>query len=531
MSSKPTLRDIAEATGVSTASVSMILNGKSLERFSSQRVASVLAEAERIGYRTPSARCAGKQIAILSPSVSNPYHTMMISGIDAAAHAAGYHTAIYNTYWNPRTESHLLDSLDYSRVAGIIFAMTPIQTAKVRELSRRVPIVAVGDRVTDCGIDTVDVDNFGAAQLVAKHLIDLGHTRIAYLSTALNEHHISRMRRAQGLQEAYRMWCPEGSVTICSHVNSLEAEISTPDLEYRSGMELAYKCLRNDKITGIVAINDMVAFGVLDALQRYTLSDSLLEAALAQPDQPEQALEHRARRLQGSGLLPMAGFGECLQHELIEPLPDVLQRYQQLLALWPTPLNSALPVSFEGHGLMLEGWLSNLHQRNDNGLLSITTIPNSIGAIKTRKWHRLTRSWVNHLVACASGLDMSTALVASDDTLLLEPLDTKQAREILGNLLTAWKVGMSHPLPVAVKTAFAWLAQTDPAKADAAAQKAYEGDGQTSDGERRESAALARQFPDYAALMAGDEFEEWCDALYRPLFDAPWRSLNSEASR
>ena len=58
MSSKPTLRDIAEATGVSTASVSMILNGKSLERFSSQRVASVLAEAERIGYRTPSDRCS-----------------------------------------------------------------------------------------------------------------------------------------------------------------------------------------------------------------------------------------------------------------------------------------------------------------------------------------------------------------------------------------------------------------------------------------------------------------------------------------
>ena len=268
MSSKPTLRDIAEATGVSTASVSMILNGKSLERFSSQRVASVLAEAERIGYRTPSARCSGKQIAVLSPSVANPYHTKMIAGIDAAGHAAGYHTAIYNTYWNPRTESHLLDSLDYSRVAGIIFAMTPTQTAKVRELSRRVPIVAVGDRVTDCGIDTVDVDNFGAAQLVAKHLIDLGHKRIAYLSTALNEHHVSRMRRGEGLQEAYRLWCPEGSVTICSHVNSLEAEITTPDLEYRSGMELAYKCLRNDKITGIVAINDMVAFGVLDALQR-----------------------------------------------------------------------------------------------------------------------------------------------------------------------------------------------------------------------------------------------------------------------
>ena len=99
------------------------------------------------------------------------------------------------------------------------------------------------------------------------------------------------------------------------------------------------------------------------------------------------------------------------------------------------------------------------------------------------------------------------------------------------SLLLAWKVGMSRPLPIAVKTAFAWLAQSDPAKAEAAAQKAYEGDGQTSNGERRESAALARQFPDYAALIATHEFEDWCDALYRPLFDAPWRSLTSEVAR
>ena len=47
------------------------------------------------------------------------------------------------------------------------------------------PIVAVGDRVVDFGIDTVDVDNFGAAQLVAKHLIGLGHKRIAYLDIGL----------------------------------------------------------------------------------------------------------------------------------------------------------------------------------------------------------------------------------------------------------------------------------------------------------------------------------------------------------
>jgi exodeoxyribonuclease V gamma subunit len=270
---------------------------------------------------------------------------------------------------------------------------------------------------------------------------------------------------------------------------------------------------------------------VLDALQRYSLSDSLLEAALGHLDSTDQVLEAQAKRLQNSGLLPMAGFGECLQRELIEPLPDLLQRYQQLLALWPTPLTNALPVSLELLGLRLEGWLSGLHQRADGGLLSVTTIPNSIGSIKSRKWHRLTRPWVNHLVACASGMAMTTALVASDDSLLLGPMPEDAALRILGDLLMAWQTGMRQPLPIAVKTGFAWLGQTDPVKAQVAARKAYEGDGLTTDGERRESPALARQFADFDSLAADETFPDWCNALYRPLLEAPWRSLNSEEAR
>jgi exodeoxyribonuclease V gamma subunit len=194
-------------------------------------------------------------------------------------------------------------------------------------------------------------------------------------------------------------------------------------------------------------------------------------------------------------------------------------------------LASALPVSLEVHGLRLEGWLSGLHQRADGGLLSITTIPNSIGSIKSRKWHRLTRPWVNHLVACASDMAMTTALVASDDSLVLAPMEADCARRTLGDLLLAWQSGMRQPLPIAVKTAFAWLGQTDPVKAEAAARKAYEGDGLTTEGERRESVALARQFADYDALIADETFVDWCNALYRPLIEAPWRSMSSEEPR
>jgi exodeoxyribonuclease V gamma subunit len=82
-----------------------------------------------------------------------------------------------------------------------------------------------------------------------------------------------------------------------------------------------------------------------------------------------------------------------------------------------------------------------------------------------------------------------------------------------------------------VKTSFAWLGQTDPVKAEAAARKAYEGDGLTTDGERRESPALSRQFADYDALIAEETFADWCDALYKPLLEASWRSSTSEEAR
>lgn len=243
------------------------------------------------------------------------------------------------------------------------------------------------------------------------------------------------------------------------------------------------------------------------------------------------ALQSQAQRLQGSGLLPMAGFGTCLQAELIEPLPDLLARYRDLRVLWPITLDSALPITFSYQGVTLEGWIGGLQQRADGGLLSVTTIANAIGGTRTRKWHRMIRCWVEHLAACAVGLPLTTALVASDDTLLLKPLSEEAAAERLRDLLSAWLIGMSAPLPIAVKTAFAWLGQSDPAKAQAAAHKAYEGDGITFDGERRESVALARQFPDFEAMLADETFTGWCDTLYRPLFEAPWQSVDAQEAQ
>ncbi|WP_145188703.1 exodeoxyribonuclease V subunit gamma [Pseudomonas sp. URMO17WK12:I11] len=271
---------------------------------------------------------------------------------------------------------------------------------------------------------------------------------------------------------------------------------------------------------------------VLDALQRYGASELLLSAALSDPDNAEQALQAQARRLQACGVLPLAGFGERLQAELIQPLPDLLQRHTQLLQRWPTVVDGALPIHFEHADHRLEGWLGRVHQAADQSLLSITTIPNTISAGRNGlKWHRLIPSWVMHLAACAAGYPLHTALLASDLTLLLDPLPQAEASEQLGQLLVARQAAMNAPLPVAAKTAFAWLAQPDPDKALAAAARAYEGDGRHSFGERSESLALARQFRDFTALTADETFEGWCETLYRPLFSAAWQALGNPESR
>lgn len=270
---------------------------------------------------------------------------------------------------------------------------------------------------------------------------------------------------------------------------------------------------------------------VLDALQRYGLSESLLGAALADPDNAEHALKAQALKLQACGLLPLAGFGEALQAELIEPLPDLLQRHRQLLQRWPSLVEGALPIHFEHGGHRLEGWLGRVYQAQDQSLLSITTVPNTLSAGRNNlKRHRLIPTWVMHLAACASGYPLHSALVASDLTLLLAPLPQAEAAERLGELLVARQAAMNAPLPVAAKTAFAWLAQEDPDKALAAAARAYEGDGQNSFGERSESLALARQYRDFAALSEDETFEGWCETLYRPLFAAPWQTLGNTES-
>jgi exodeoxyribonuclease V gamma subunit len=268
----------------------------------------------------------------------------------------------------------------------------------------------------------------------------------------------------------------------------------------------------------------------LDGLQQYGLSKHLLEAAIqGSASELDAVLQAQASRLQAAGHLPMAGFGELLQAELIAPLPNLIARYQGLLVRWPRRLQGTLPLHFEAHGVVVDGWLGSVHEGSDVSLLSVTLVANDIHARGGRKWPRLIDSWVQHLLASAQGLPLHTAVVATDTTLLLPPLDQQAAARTLADLLQAWRLGMATPLPVAPRTAFAFLGGKDPASALKAAQSTYDGsDFNPGAGERTRDLALARQYPDFAALTQDETFEGWVATLYQPLFAAPWADLQAQ---
>ena len=88
-------------------------------------------------------------------------------------------------------------------------------------------------------------------------------------------------------------------------------------------------------------------------------------------------------------------------------------------------------------------------------------------------------------------------------------------KEKLADILVAWREGMRRPLPLAAKSAFAWLKAGDAS----AALKVYEG-GFNQKGEVETDPYLARAYPDFAALTASGEFADLAETLLRPLYEA-----------
>jgi exodeoxyribonuclease V gamma subunit len=145
---------------------------------------------------------------------------------------------------------------------------------------------------------------------------------------------------------------------------------------------------------------------------------------------------------------------------------------------------------------------------------------------RTARAHVVVGLWVQHLAACASAIPLTSVQLGLDGQVIFAPLPQAEAFRILQGLVTAYLAAWERPLPVACKSAWAYLqaqaqvarlAVTDPDKEPKdpheTAQAVFEGARRA--GERAESAYLARAFESYDEIEA--ELPGWAECLYGDL--------------
>lgn len=251
-----TIRDVAERAGVSVATVSRVLNSTSQVRDeTAQRVLEATEALEyvpHVGARSLSTRRTST-IGVLLPDLHGEFFSEVIRGIDSAARRTGYHLLVSGSH-SDWTEMSAVLGATRGRVDGII-VMAPDRDAEaVRvHLPRGVPAVLLNCHADS--IPSISIDNKGGSRAMVKHLVSLGHERIAFIRGP--EANADAWERLQGYRTEMR------------RTGDRDAELELAgDFTEDGGFAAAGVALALDpRPTAIFAANDAMAVGALGALR------------------------------------------------------------------------------------------------------------------------------------------------------------------------------------------------------------------------------------------------------------------------
>ncbi|MDQ4502891.1 LacI family DNA-binding transcriptional regulator [Sinomonas sp. ASV322] len=184
---KPTLAAIARLTGVSTPTVSKVVNGR--EDVAAETRAKVLAALEEAGYQSPGQRRTASGTGVVDvvfDSINSNYASTVLSGILDYASEAGVEVLLSVTGGLPAARLDVgrraQRMLDEGR-AGMIVVTSSLTDAHLASFRRRrIPVVVI-DPLNPPPADVISVGatNWSGGRAAAEHLLDLGHRRIAYL--------------------------------------------------------------------------------------------------------------------------------------------------------------------------------------------------------------------------------------------------------------------------------------------------------------------------------------------------------------
>ena len=266
---KITSSQVAEKAGVSQATVSMILNRRSNVSFSAETVERVEGAARELGYELPRRRKRKdskkeKLIVVLCPTLTSPYYVLLLQGIEAVANEKGYGVFICNTQRDAGLEEKYLRMIRTMRPQGIIYTCNPNPDfqKKVEETAREIPLVIISNKEKTTAVDAINQDNTMVGRLMARHLLDLGHRDVAFITPPLTRRQWQRSRRVDGFVKEFERDGLAGHVLIRAADEAVDRQIPRMDSEYTMGYQLT------KKFTAIAGLNDMMAIGAIDALEK-----------------------------------------------------------------------------------------------------------------------------------------------------------------------------------------------------------------------------------------------------------------------
>lgn len=274
MRKKVTSTDIAKAAGVSQATVSMVLNKKYNVSFSKETIRKVEQAAQDLGYCIPKRRNQkntrnSRLIVVFCPTLTNPYYVMLLQGIETVAKEKGYGVFVCNTQRELKIEEQYLRMMHSVSPAGIIYTCNPSNAfmEEVEEIADKIPLVVISNR-DKVKVDAINQDNTKVGSLMARHLLDLGHREVAFIAPPLTKRQEQRSRRVEGFVKEYEKEGLSQSVTIKAADDIWDQVLPSIDSEYRIGYNLTKELLaEKTRVTAIAGLNDMIAFGIIDALQ------------------------------------------------------------------------------------------------------------------------------------------------------------------------------------------------------------------------------------------------------------------------
>lgn len=184
MNNKVTIKDLAEAAGVSVTTVSQILNGKG-SRFSKKTQDKVIKLKDQLHY-VPDFNArnlilrSSKTIGVLVPNIGNPFFSTFFRGIQTVCREAQYIPIVFSASNDETSEKYYLGNLVERSVDGLIIASSSVTADTIDSILKpnRIPYLLFDRNQTHDNGDRLQVDDYQGGQLAAAHLAELGHQKI-----------------------------------------------------------------------------------------------------------------------------------------------------------------------------------------------------------------------------------------------------------------------------------------------------------------------------------------------------------------